>query len=70
LKAPLDVSSKVSYVHPVADAADLPESLRRLIEAWRLVGASQEEIIERLDELELLAHEDRVRLVRLVESTS
>ena len=53
----------------MADAADLPESLRRLIEAWRLVGASREEIIERLDELELLAHEDRLRLVKLVEST-
>jgi hypothetical protein len=59
----------VSYLHPVAEAADLPESLRRLIEAWRLVGASREEIIERLDELELLAQEDRLRLVRLVEST-
>jgi hypothetical protein len=60
----------VSYVHPVADTADLPESLRRLIEAWRLVGASQEEIIERLDGLELLAQEDRLRLVKLVESTA
>lgn len=58
----------MSYVPPVADAADLPESLTRLVEAWRLVGASQEEIIERLDELELLAQEDRLRLVKLVES--
>jgi hypothetical protein len=49
----------------VALADNLPESLLRLVEAWRGEGASKEEIIERLDELELLAQEERARLLEL-----
>ena len=45
---------------------DLPESLRRLIEAWRDEGASREEIIGRLEQLELLALEERASLIELV----
>ena len=44
-----------------ADA--LPEALKKLIRAWSEAGATREEIIERLDELELLAQEERERLI-------
>jgi hypothetical protein len=50
----------------VPDADELPESLKKLIEAWRHEGASVEEIIERLDQLELLAQEERAKLIELV----
>jgi hypothetical protein len=50
----------------MADADELPESLKRLIEAWCEEGASRAEIINRLDQLELLAQEERIRLIELV----
>jgi len=50
----------------VSQADELPESLRRLIKAWTEEGASRGEIIHRLDQLELLAHEERARLLELV----
>jgi hypothetical protein len=50
----------------VTDADELPESLRKLVEAWRDEGASRQEIIERLDQLELLAAEERQRLIELI----
>ena len=50
----------------MADADDLPDSLKQLIAAWRQEGASTAEIIERLDQLELLAQSERDRLVALV----
>jgi hypothetical protein len=50
----------------VSRADELPESLRKLVEAWRIEGASRDEIIARLDELELLAVEERLKLLELV----
>jgi hypothetical protein len=50
----------------VADADALPESLKRLIQIWRTEGASRAEIIARLDQLELLAQEERAKLIELV----
>ena len=50
----------------MADADELPESLKRLIEAWRLEGASRAEIISRLDQLDLLAQEERQQIIELV----
>jgi hypothetical protein len=47
----------------VAATSQLPESLRKLVDAWYMEGASREEIIGRLDHLELLAHDERVRLM-------
>jgi hypothetical protein len=49
----------------VTASHELPESLRKLVEAWRRAGATREEILHRLDQLELLAHEERLRLVEL-----
>ena len=49
----------------MAEAGELPESLKKLVEAWCRAGASREEIIHRLDQLELLAQEERLRLVEL-----
>ena len=50
----------------MAGAEQLPESLKKLIEVWRQEGASRREIIDRLDQLELLAQDERVRLIELV----
>jgi hypothetical protein len=50
----------------VPEADELPESLKKLIEAWKQEGASRQEIIERLDQLELLAQEERAKLIELV----
>jgi hypothetical protein len=50
----------------MAEAGELPDSLRKLIEAWQKEGASRAEIIERLDQLELLAQEERARLIELL----
>ncbi len=44
----------------------LPESLKRLIDVWRTEGATREEIIARLDQLELLAQDERAMLIQLV----
>lgn len=49
-----------------AGADDIPPALRQLIDAWMKEGASREEIIARLDELELLAQEERETLIALV----
>ena len=48
---------------PVAAGSQLPESLKRLVEAWQMEGASRDEIVGRLDQLDLLAHEERIRLM-------
>jgi hypothetical protein len=40
---------------------DLPESLLALVHAWRMSAFSDEEIIDRLDQLELLADDERLR---------
>jgi hypothetical protein len=53
----------------VADPDDLPDSLKKLVAAWQQEGASAEEIIQRLDQLELLAHEERLKLIELVSSS-
>jgi len=47
----------------VAAGTQLPESLKRLVEAWQMEGASRDEIVGRLDQLDLLAHEERIRLM-------
>ncbi len=47
---------------------DLPESLRKLIQVWREAGASRQEIVDSLDQLELLALEERASLVELTDS--
>lgn len=52
----------------MADADALPESLKTLIRIWRSEGASRAEIIARLDQLELLAQEERAKLVEFVSS--
>ncbi len=50
--------------------AELPASLMRLIEAWQKEGATGDEIVERLDELELLATDERDRLIALVRTAA
>jgi hypothetical protein len=47
----------------VVERDDLPGSLLALVNAWRMSAFSDEEIIDRLDELELLAEEERLRVV-------
>jgi hypothetical protein len=47
----------------VAAGSQLPDSLRKLVEAWQMEGASRDEIVDRLDQLDLLAHEERIRLM-------
>jgi hypothetical protein len=47
----------------VAAGSQLPDSLRKLVEAWQMEGASRDEIVGRLDQLDLLAHEERIRLM-------
>ena len=42
---------------------DLPESLLALVNAWRMSAFSDAEIIDRLDQLELLADDERLRAV-------
>ena len=42
---------------------ELPESLLALVNAWRISAFSHEEIIDRLDQLELLAEEERLRVI-------
>ncbi|HEV8102235.1 MAG TPA: hypothetical protein VGP69_00710 [Gaiellaceae bacterium] len=37
--------------------------MKRLVEAWQMEGASRDEIVGRLDQLDLLAHEERIRLM-------
>lgn len=50
----------------MTETEGLPESLKRLIVAWRTEGATREEIISRLDQLELLAQDERLKLIQLV----
>lgn len=50
-------------------AGELPGSLGKLVEAWHAAGTSREEIIERLDQLELLAQEERASLIELLPAT-
>ena len=52
----------------VDDWRDLPASLKQLVDAWLTEGASQDEIIRRLDELELIADEARLSLLAYVAS--
>lgn len=54
----------------MAETGELPESLKKLVEAWRSAGASVEEIVHRLDQLELLAQEERLRLVELATASA
>ena len=54
----------------VAETGGLPESLRRLIDVWRQEGATREEILDRLDQLELLAQDERLKLIQLVSDLS
>jgi hypothetical protein len=53
------------------DGADeLPHALRQLVEAWRKEGASLDEMVARLDALELLAHEERMMLLALAQNAT
>jgi hypothetical protein len=44
---------------------DLPDALKQLVQAWRKEGVSLEEMVARIDALELLAREERETLVAL-----
>jgi hypothetical protein len=66
----MDASHSATYVDAVATAHDVPESLRRLVDAWRMLGASSAEIIDGLDQLELLAQDERLSLAKFAESGS
>jgi hypothetical protein len=62
-------------VAPVASAlrvvdgwSELPKSLKQLVDAWLAEGASKDEIVKRLDELELIADEARQSLIAYVTS--
>jgi hypothetical protein len=47
----------------VAASSQLPEGLQRLVDAWHMEGASLDEIVGRLDQFDLLAHDERVKLM-------
>jgi len=55
--------TKAYVASTVAAGSQLPDSLRKLVEAWQMEGASRDEIVDRLDQLDLLAHEERIRLM-------
>ena len=54
----------------MSPGSQLPESLRRLADAWHAEGASLDEIVCRLDQLELLAHEERALMVERMSDNS
>lgn len=62
-RRPFSFVERARTLVPVAAGSQLPESLKRLVEAWQMEGASRDEIVGRLDQLDLLAHEERIRLM-------
>jgi hypothetical protein len=52
----------------VGGSSLLPPSLKQLVDAWLGEGASKDEIVKRLDELELIADEARQNLIAYVAS--